>query len=418
MSAAAYCSRTVKLLIFAHTPPPHHGQSYMVQLLLDALGGDARLAPSSDGPAGSITCYHLNARYSSGADDIGRVRIGKLFLVLRYSILAIYWRFRFGLDCLYYVPAFPRRAPIYRDWIALGLCRPFFKKTIYHWHAVGLGEWLSREARPWERWITQRTVGFPDVSVVLRPYNRADAEHLGPKRIDVVSNGIPDPCPRFDVEVLPRRLARIAARGRLLAGQPLGASELAAAGADAHIFRVLFLGLCYSGKGLFDAVEAIAIAHQQLRGSRVRVRLTVAGPFRSAAERAEFDQRIQRPDLNDAGEPIVEYRGFVSGAAKERVLVDSDCLCFLTRMPESFGLVLLEGMAFGLPLIATDWRNLPEILPPKARGIVEPHAPHQIAAAIVDHLTAGYDPQLRSWFVAHYTDVKFAQNMKRVLLSV
>ena len=29
----------MKLLVFAHTPPPHHGQSYMVQLLLAGFGG-------------------------------------------------------------------------------------------------------------------------------------------------------------------------------------------------------------------------------------------------------------------------------------------------------------------------------------------------------------------------------------------
>ena len=31
----------MKLLVFAHTPPPHHGQSYMVKLMLDGFGGDA-----------------------------------------------------------------------------------------------------------------------------------------------------------------------------------------------------------------------------------------------------------------------------------------------------------------------------------------------------------------------------------------
>ena len=30
----------MKLLIFAHTPPPHHGQSYMVQLMLAGFGGN------------------------------------------------------------------------------------------------------------------------------------------------------------------------------------------------------------------------------------------------------------------------------------------------------------------------------------------------------------------------------------------
>jgi hypothetical protein len=32
----------MKLLLFAHVPPPHHGQSYMVKLILDGIGGDQR----------------------------------------------------------------------------------------------------------------------------------------------------------------------------------------------------------------------------------------------------------------------------------------------------------------------------------------------------------------------------------------
>jgi len=32
----------MKLLVYAHTPPPHHGQSYMVQLMVHGFGGDHR----------------------------------------------------------------------------------------------------------------------------------------------------------------------------------------------------------------------------------------------------------------------------------------------------------------------------------------------------------------------------------------
>jgi len=62
----------MKLLVFAHTPPPHHGQSYMVKLMLDGLGGDHRglaKAPEEaraalDQPAAHIECYHVNAQLS------------------------------------------------------------------------------------------------------------------------------------------------------------------------------------------------------------------------------------------------------------------------------------------------------------------------------------------------------------------
>ena len=32
-----------------------------------------------------------------------------------------------------------KRAALYRDWVVMVLCRPFFRQVIHHWHAVGLG---------------------------------------------------------------------------------------------------------------------------------------------------------------------------------------------------------------------------------------------------------------------------------------
>lgn len=395
----------------------------MVQLLLDALGGDVREVSPKGTPCPatterSIECYHLNARYSADNEDVGQARLGKVFLAIKYSLQAIWCRIRFGSTTLYYVPAFPARTPIYRDWMVLGLCRPFFKHVVYHWHAVGLGEWLRTEARPWERWLSRKIFNKPDLSIVLRPFNRTDAELIESRRIAVVPNGIPDPCPDFERAVLPHRLARSAARKRLLNGHVLSPAELAAGGGDAHTFKLLFVSLCYSGKGLFDTIEAVARVHCRLQGSPMKIRLTIAGTFWLPEEKLQFQARIREPDLQEDGQSIVEYRGFVGGADKQRLFAESDCLCFPTRMPESFGLVLVEGMAFGLPLITTRWRNIPEMLPPDAPGIVEPKSPEQIAAAVVSYLDREYDPALRAWFLSHYTDTKFADNMREVLAGV
>ena len=72
----------MKLLVFAHTPPPHHGQSYMVQVMLDGFGGDWRNSPSGPRPNAEadkydIQCYHINARLSQKLEEIGDFRVGK-----------------------------------------------------------------------------------------------------------------------------------------------------------------------------------------------------------------------------------------------------------------------------------------------------------------------------------------------------
>src|ERR1051326_6042562 len=108
----------MKLLVFAHTPPPHHGQSYMVQLMLDGFGGDwrkKRRAPASkpsrtgpvngSGSTSGIECYHINARLSRKLEDIGNMRLGKFVLLLGYCLQAIWCRFRHGVRNFYYVPA-------------------------------------------------------------------------------------------------------------------------------------------------------------------------------------------------------------------------------------------------------------------------------------------------------------------------
>ena len=146
----------MKLLVFAHTPPPHHGQSYMVKLMLDGFGGDVRerkrSAPSPQNAG--IECYHVNTRYSEDLEDIGSVRMAKIGLVLRFSAEAIWCRFRYGVRSLYFVPSPGKRGALYRDWMVMLLCRPFFRDLIFHWEAAGLGDWLEREGRWLERHLT------------------------------------------------------------------------------------------------------------------------------------------------------------------------------------------------------------------------------------------------------------------------
>ena len=433
----------MKLLVFAHTPPPHHGQSYMVQLMLAGFGGDHRAARGawagraggapSGGVAGvaprtglGIECYHVNARLSQKLEDIGDFRIGKFLLLLGYSAQAIWCRFRYGVTTLYYIPAPGKRSALYRDWLVMLLCRPFFRRIILHWHAAGLAKWLEMVVQLRTRALTYRLMKRVDLSIVLSRFNQADAEKLFSRRIVVVNNGIPDPCPRFAEEVLPRRKGRLAARQKLLCGAELTPADLQASGGDPHVFKVLYLAHCTREKGLFDTLEAVALANRDLAQAKspIVIHLSVAGDFINAAEREEFQQRLAQEDLHLpagrqegpeqgrsrgpnalGGGACVTYAGFVFGPAKQRILTESDCFCFPTYYyAESFGLVLVEAMAFGLPVITTRWRSIPELLPQDYPGFVETRSPRQIAErfqAAVTRATTAED--LRQIFLGNFT---------------
>ena len=401
----------------------------MIELLLEVL----KATPTKPASAASalsesqtsrpvISVYHVDARFSEGIAEIGRMQWRKIVLVFRYVWRAWWLRVRHGADCFYFMPANGARVPIYRDWIILGLCRPFFRKTIYHWQALGLGEWLEREANPWERWISRRIYGRPNLSIILRPANTPDAKAVHSQRIVVVPNAIADPCPEFEQALLPRHLARHRARQRLLAGEAPDPADLTAAGGDAATYKILYIGLCHREKGLFDAVEAVRLAGRRLSGkgpaprSPLRIQLTVAGTFWSKDDQRRFEEMIGGREFGSEFSARVDYVGYAGGEKKWRLFRESDCLVFPTYYSaESFGIVLVEGMAHGLALIASRWRGLHDLLPEGYPGAVDPQQPVQIADAIVGAMARPYDPAVRGHFLKEYTAEVFGRRMRKAL---
>lgn len=126
---------------------------------------------------------------------------------------------------------------------------------------------------------------------------------------------------------------------------------------DDHGPYLLFLGRMNPDKGVEQAIEAARAAGQ---------RLLIAAKMQEPAERAYFDEVI-RPRCDGAQ---IVYVGEVGGADKVRLLGGASALLNPIRWPEPFGLVMVEALATGTPVITRRCGAAPEIVEHGVTGFV------------------------------------------------
>jgi len=115
--------------------------------------------------------------------------------------------------------------------------------------------------------------------------------------------------------------------------------------------------------------RAIAIA--KAAGMPLRIAAKV-----DAADAAYFREEIE-PLLNDDS---IEFLGEIGDSDKSRFLGDATALLFPIDWPEPFGLVMIEAMACGTPVIAWNCGSVPEIVDDGVTGRVVDTLDEAVAA--------------------------------------
>ena len=156
-------------------------------------------------------------------------------------------------------------------------------------------------------------------------------------------------------------------------GLPWAATVHNAIRTDTFPFRaekdefVLFLGRFHPDKAPHLAVDAARAA---------RLPIVLAGKCAEPAERAYFTSEIE-PRLG----PDTTMFGVADAAAKRDLLARAACLVFPICWDEPFGLVVIEAMACGTPVVALRRGAAPELILPGQTGVIVDH-PSELAGAI------------------------------------
>lgn len=194
-----------------------------------------------------------------------------------------------------------------------------------------------------------------DARIAVSPSAERFAGRYFPGRYEIVPNGID--CNRFNPHVKPIERWR---DGRL---------------------NVLFVGRMDRRKGLPDLFSAISMAQKKSKRG-IRLILVGEGKLRT----------MLMPKPLDFHGADIKAVGRIDPALIPRFYATADIFCSPATGRESFGIVLLEAMASGVPVIASEIPGFQDVVTHGREGFLVPrHSPRAIADAILE---LGSDPSL------------------------
>jgi glycosyltransferase involved in cell wall biosynthesis len=174
----------------------------------------------------------------------------------------------------------------------------------------------------------------------------------------------------------------------------------------------LFLGRFSADKGAHLALDAAHAAG---------IPLIMAGKCAEPAEKEYFEREVA-PRMR----PQDVMFGMAGSADRQRLLADARCLLFPIQWEEPFGMVMIEAMACGTPVVALNWGAVPEVVVSGVTGIVcdDPSElpaaldavttidPYACRAHVVDHFDA---QALGAGYVTAYRAAMAKQNLASIV---
>jgi glycosyltransferase involved in cell wall biosynthesis len=162
---------------------------------------------------------------------------------------------------------------------------------------------------------------------------------------------------------------------------------------------LVFVGRLAHDKGIAETVELARLSGH---------RLVVAAKALSPSETEIYDSVIA-PAIEEG---VVEFLGEIGGADRDRLFGDALATVMLSRWPEPFGLVAIESMATGTPVIAARSGALPEIVRDGIDGFIV-DSPADGAAAVAQ-ITALDRAAIRRRTLERFSAMRMVDDYERL----
>jgi glycosyltransferase involved in cell wall biosynthesis len=330
-------TRKPRIVIAGQVPPPYGGQNVMVAQLLDIFRADAR-----------FDCEHLAFHFTPDFKTVRQGSARKLVELAKVIGRVLALRRGGPLDLVIYPTGGPQTVPIIRDLLLLPWVLLAARRVVLQFHAAGIADRCAGRGGPLCGLIAA-LYRRCHAAVVMTEFNRRDPEFVGLRRIAVIPHRLPDV---FDPALVRKDPART---------------------------RLLYVGHLSPDKGTPELLRAFKIVADR----DPALVLELVGESLPPLSEAQL-----RADIRELGlEARVELPGVLTGRAKLEAFGRADLFVFPSVAPfESFGLVMVEAMMWGLPIVATDWRGNRDVLGGDFDSLCHPVG-DDLAASIADALT-------------------------------
>lgn len=349
----------MRILFYGSVPPPLHGASYANSLFVSA--------PWPEG----VEIRHVDCFLSRSLEEMNRFSLPKIFRLLRGMGRLLWDSLTFSPDWVV-VPVAFNRGSFLKDGMAVLLMGALRRRVALWCHGQGYKPLRSGKG-VLMRLFCRTVMAVP--SAVVTPSRQAGLDNAFQSEFQnrwrTIPYGIPD---------LPRLCPPQKGEG----------------------VKVLFLSNMLQAKGwmtLWKAACNLCPRHDGLSFDFY------------GQETAEISsEELERFFAQGPSPERIRYRGPAYGETKERAFAQADIFCFPTYYPyETFGIVLVEAMRAGLPLVASRYSGIPEILAEGEGGSLVPPDSVEGLEGEIERLLL--DPSLRESmgsfnrrrFESHYT---------------
>ena len=364
--------RKPKILILGKLPPPYMGPAIATKILLNSSLND------------EFKLLHVNTNVHSSLNTIGTLSLKKI-----RQNLGVYKRLlhlvRTERPELVLIPISQSTVGFVKDSIFILISRLMGRKVLLHLRGSDFKNWLHRSSKL-VRNYAEKIVGITDGVIVLGENLRhLFTDYYSDDQIHVVPNGANYDFPGCEVKHI------------------------------SGYTRFLYLANLQASKGIVDVVRAaILLKNQGVEGFH----LDVVGNWRDPDT-----ENLCKQLVADNGLPVT-FHGPAYGDEKLLFMLQADAFIFTPRAPEGHPWVIVEAMASGLPIIATDRGAIVESVIHEHNGfIVQVCSPLEIAEKMRQLME---EPALRKAFASasrqryqkHFTEERMVKRLSDVFKQV